>query len=269
MTPAIDAVDIVEILRSIHAHAHEEMMVAEEPAPFVVDQNGVCLYGLVHTLVRPAVFFHELTGLVEEGDSAQSRLAALPCKLDIPVGLRVEIRSDKTLELLDAHSLRVFIKQQLLGKEEAVLAVDVASRPRRFDGRGEGFFHGDHAYCLTSILYGVPRLRCDYQEQTKECRSGKAAREDAQRNVMAPRRIPLPAIRFDEPVVEPHPPDQMHGDFVRQGAAKDDSYHIASISVALRENAHGHDEQRGGRQHRSLPGHSGPFDLKTRIHDGR
>ena len=127
----VEPVGVVQLARPVHAQAHQEVVLLEEGAPVVVEQDPVGLEGLLHDLSRPAVLLDQLDGAGEEGEPHERRLAPLPGHrhLGCPVGL--EQLADVGLEGGLGHPLLVAGVQRILGQEEAVGAVDVAGGPAR------------------------------------------------------------------------------------------------------------------------------------------
>ena len=54
------AVGVVQLARAIDAQAHQKIVLLEEGAPVVVQQDAVGLKGVLHDLARPAIFFDQL-----------------------------------------------------------------------------------------------------------------------------------------------------------------------------------------------------------------
>ena len=113
-------------------------MVREKAGPVVGHQRAIGLQCVAHALGGPTVEFTQLHRPLKEGEPPKGRFAALPQHRDLAVGARFEERLDVTFQGLLGHSLRRRVVEQLLGQEEAVLAIQVAGCPRRFGHHGEG-----------------------------------------------------------------------------------------------------------------------------------
>ena len=90
----VDAVEIVHFLRAIKADADQKVVFGKERAPFIVQRDGV---GLERIVNRHAAFFALLLiagRLPKELDAHQSRLAALPGKVNFIDLLRFDILAD-------------------------------------------------------------------------------------------------------------------------------------------------------------------------------
>ena len=76
---AVDAVGVVQLARTVDAQAHEEVVLLEERAPVVVEQQAVGLERVLHGLAGPAVLLDQFHRAAKEVELHQRRLAALPC----------------------------------------------------------------------------------------------------------------------------------------------------------------------------------------------
>ena len=74
----VTSVGVVQLARPIDAEAYEKIVLLEEGAPGVVEQQAVGLEGLLDRLPRLSVFFDEFDRALEEFELHQGRLAPLP-----------------------------------------------------------------------------------------------------------------------------------------------------------------------------------------------
>lgn len=119
-------------------------MVREKAGPVVGHQRAIGLQCVTHMLGGATVALTQLNEALKKRQATQGRLPALPQHRDLAVGARFEERLDVTFQGLLGHSLRRCVVEQLLGQEEAVLAIQVAGCSRRFgdDGEGDRARHG-------------------------------------------------------------------------------------------------------------------------------
>src|SRR5690606_17777219 len=116
--------------------ADEEAVLAEEPAPGLVEEGAVGLQGVADPLIGSAVALLEGEGLLEERSAGEGGLAALPGDGDIVAGVGEEAR-EEGLEGGERHASRG--PEELAGAEVvAVPAAEVAGRP-------DGLDHQHHA----------------------------------------------------------------------------------------------------------------------------
>ncbi len=132
LRPPVDTVGVVQLLGAVDAEADEEVVLGEELAPLVVEQDAVGLERVLHHLVGPAVLLDQLDRLAKELDAHQGRFATLPGDGDVRCPVRLEQLADVRLQRGGRHAALVVRVQRFLGQEEAVGAVDVARRPARF-----------------------------------------------------------------------------------------------------------------------------------------
>ena len=128
---AVAPVGVVQLARPVDAEADQEVVLLEEGAPGVVEQDAVGLEGLLNRLPGLAVFFDEFDGALEEFELHQRRLAALPGDRHFGRAMRLEQLADVALERRLRHPVLVVGVERLLRQEEAIGAVDVAGRPAR------------------------------------------------------------------------------------------------------------------------------------------
>ena len=123
---------VVDVTRAVDRDPDQEVMLLEEPGPFVVELRAVGLDRVIGPLPRPQIVVDKLDGAAEELDAHQGWLAALPGDLDdrhLRVGL--DQLPDVGLEQLVGHAEAAPWVQHLLGQEEAVGTIEVAHRPGR------------------------------------------------------------------------------------------------------------------------------------------
>ena len=135
---AVEPVGVVHGRRPVHGHAHEHVVVGEESGPLLIDEGAVGLEGVDHSLAGATVGLAQLDESAEERQAAQGRLAALPEHGDLAVGAGGQVLGDIALQGLLAHELAGDVVEQLLGQEEAVLTVQVASGTGRLGDDGQG-----------------------------------------------------------------------------------------------------------------------------------
>ena len=78
-----DPVVVVDILRTVDAQAHQERVLLEEPRPVLVEQRAVGLKVVLDALAWLRMLLLQRHDLVEELETHQRRLAALPGKHDL------------------------------------------------------------------------------------------------------------------------------------------------------------------------------------------
>ncbi len=128
----IEAIIIVEFFRAVDTYAEKEFVIVQEPAPLLVDKDGVCLHGVADLLTRPAVLFLQLHGPAVEIYPHQSRLPPLPCETGNGE-TKLHIIFDELFQHVIAHALFAqaeFVRPVFV---EAVLTIEIAIRSGRFD----------------------------------------------------------------------------------------------------------------------------------------
>jgi hypothetical protein len=119
---------VVKLFRAVHAQADEEIVLAKEPAPFVVEEYAVRLEGVFDHHARFAVFVLQFHGAPEKIESHERRLPSLPGNGDGGRPMRLEELPDESFVDLIGHS-GIFTGlgvKLLLFEEKAVSAVQVA-----------------------------------------------------------------------------------------------------------------------------------------------
>jgi hypothetical protein len=81
---SVDAVRVMDILRSVEAYSHQETVVAKKAKPVVVKQHAVRLEQVLDLLTRPGVFSLQFNGIPEKIDTHQRWFAALPAERNPP-----------------------------------------------------------------------------------------------------------------------------------------------------------------------------------------
>jgi len=122
----VDPIGVVHRLRAIHAEAHKKAVFLEEGAPRVIEPSPVGLDRVGDLLVRLPVLLHAGDRPLEELETHQRRLAALPRDHHLRPLLRLQQLPDVGVQHLVTHPESAAGVQLLLRQEEAVLAVQVA-----------------------------------------------------------------------------------------------------------------------------------------------
>ena len=147
---AVAPIGVVEIARAVNAQADEEVVLLEEGAPLVVEQDAVGLERVLHDLARPTVSLDEVDRAPEEVELHQRRLAALPRHRHLGCAMRFQQLTDVGLEGRIRHPVRVVGIERFLREKEAVRAVDVAGRPAWFREQVESRRRACHVHFLRS-----------------------------------------------------------------------------------------------------------------------
>ena len=193
LAAAVDAVGVVQLARAVDAQADQEVVLLEERAPVVVEQQAVGLEGVLHGLAGPAVLLDQFDGAPEEVELHQRRLAALPGDGDLRRAVRLQQLADVGLERGLGHAVLVVRVQRFLGQEEAVGAIDVAGRPARLRQQVEarravrGQRRGRHGGWLAG--HAIRR----YTELQQHGKEGEHADEDKHDGRRVQRRL-LPVL---------------------------------------------------------------------------
>ena len=119
-------------------------MLGEEGRPLLVNQGGVGLQRVADLLGGPAVGLAHLQHPPVEGDATQGRLPTLPQHRHLAVGAGREQLAHVDPRRLLAHELPRCVVEQLLGQEEAVLAVQVAGSAGGLGDHGQGQAGPEH-----------------------------------------------------------------------------------------------------------------------------
>jgi hypothetical protein len=116
--------------RPVQGEADEKAALAEELAPFVVQEGAVGLHGVLKCRSRSPILLFDLDGPPEEVQAHQGRLSPLPGYGDRGVLLGLYILADIALQNLVGHPKAALRIEVLLGEEETVFAAEIAYRPR-------------------------------------------------------------------------------------------------------------------------------------------
>jgi len=127
----VDAIVIVEFFRAVDTYAEKEFVFVQEPAPLLVDKNGVCLHGVADLLPGEAVLFLQLHGPAIKVEPHQHRLAPLPCKGGNGE-TKLHVIFDERLEHVVAHALSAPAELGRAVFVEAVSAIEIAIGAGRF-----------------------------------------------------------------------------------------------------------------------------------------
>ena len=128
LAATVQPVGVVQLARAIHTQADQKVVLLEEAAPVVVQQQAVGLEGVLDRLPGPAVLLDQLDRMLKEFEFHQRRLAALPGHRDFGHAVRFEQLADVGLERGRRHPALVVRVERFLGQEEAVGAIDIAGR---------------------------------------------------------------------------------------------------------------------------------------------
>ena len=130
-----DPVVFVDLARAVDAEPDEESMFLQEAGPVFVEQRAVGLQVVLDALPGLGVLLLQRDHLLEEAESEQRRLAALPREHDFLTRDALDVVLDEALEDLVRHVATArSAGQYALAEVEAVRAVEVA-------GRACGFGH--------------------------------------------------------------------------------------------------------------------------------
>lgn len=102
-TLLVDAIAIIHLPRAVDAQTNEKVLLAQELAPFVVEQRAVGLQRVVN-LLPAGVLPLKRNGLAKEIDAEQRRLASLPGKADLGHVLPVDVLPDVRFENVVGHT---------------------------------------------------------------------------------------------------------------------------------------------------------------------
>ena len=145
LSALVDAIGVVHLAWSVNREADQDVVLAKELAPGVVEEHTVGLERVLDGLARGDLL-DESDRAPEEIEAHEGWLAALPGDRDVWGGLCLHDLSHVRLEDLVAHATSAGGVERLLREEEAVLAVEVAEGAgrlgenveRTFGGAGEG-----------------------------------------------------------------------------------------------------------------------------------
>ena len=122
----------MQLLRAIDAQPNQELVLAQKRVPLVIQQRAVGLQVVLDVQTRTLVFLFQRDHLLEELDTQQRRLAALPREHDFVAALSFDVLANVGFENLVADAeLAVAAQQFFLVQVIAIGAVEVADRPDR------------------------------------------------------------------------------------------------------------------------------------------
>lgn len=129
----VHAVGIVKLFRAIHAQADEEVVLFEEPAPFVVEKDAICLEGVLDRDSGFPVLFLKFHRVPEEVETHERRLTPLPGYSHPGDLVGFEELADIGLMNLIRHAKSTLGIELILFEEKAVRTIKIALRACRFD----------------------------------------------------------------------------------------------------------------------------------------
>jgi hypothetical protein len=103
----------MEVPGAVHGEADEEVVVVEEPAPFVIEKNAVCLEGVLDTGPGPRIPLLHLQRTPEELQPHQGRFSSLPGNRHMGDAMPLNGLADKLLHHLIGHP-EVTVRIQVL-----------------------------------------------------------------------------------------------------------------------------------------------------------
>src|ERR1035437_8914418 len=130
----IETEAVVDLLGPIERYPEQPLILAEQVAPVLVEQDGVGLQRIADRLARAAVLLLEGHQFFEKRQSGEGRFAAL--KREHAVGVRVEqVGIHQALERLQRHAAagQRTVRVGLAIQVEAILAIQIAHRGGRLD----------------------------------------------------------------------------------------------------------------------------------------
>jgi hypothetical protein len=127
----VDAVGVMDLLRTVDRDAHQEIVLLEERCPRIVDEHRVRLHRVLDPLTGLPMLLRQFNRAPEEIQPHHRRLAALPRDRNLGCQVRLYQLLDVRLERLVRHPKRAAGVERLLREEEAVGAVEVADGARR------------------------------------------------------------------------------------------------------------------------------------------
>ena len=162
-----DPAVIVNLARTVDAQADEEPLLLEKPGPVVIEQRAVGLQVVLDPLTGPGMLLLQRDHLLEETESEQRRLAALPREDDFVGGDAVDVVLDEALEDVVRHVTTARpARQHALAEVEAVRAIEVASRTRGLGHDMEASVGTRPEPMRRTVLvqtWGGGRIRCAHE----------------------------------------------------------------------------------------------------------
>jgi hypothetical protein len=127
----VEAIVIVEFFRAVDTNTEKKFVIVQEPAPLLVDKDGVCLHGVADLLAGAAVLLLQLHGLTIEIEPHKHRLAPLPCEA-CNREIQLHVIFDELFQHFVAHALSAPAELGRPAFVEAVPAIEIAVRSGRF-----------------------------------------------------------------------------------------------------------------------------------------
>jgi len=124
-------VEVVQLLRTVHAEADQEFILVEKLTPLLVEENTVGLEGVFDLSAGLLIFFLKLHGAPEEFEPHESRLAPLPGDGDRGDLMGFEKLPDIGLMYFIRHPEIASRIETFLLQEETVVAIKITGRTRR------------------------------------------------------------------------------------------------------------------------------------------
>jgi hypothetical protein len=130
MASFIFSVEVMKFLRTIHAQADKEFILVEKLAPLVVEEDSISLECVLDPGAGLCVFFLKFHGALEEIETHQRRLAALPRDGDRGDLMGFEKLPDVGLMYFIRHPEIASRIEFFLLQKEAVVAMKITGRTR-------------------------------------------------------------------------------------------------------------------------------------------
>ena len=192
LSALVDSVPIVELPGPVDGDSDQELVVRQELPPLVVEESAVRLQGVADRLARLGIRGLQFHGEPEEVESHHRGLPALPRHDDLrSARLALDELANVGLEQVSGHAEPATGVEHLLGKEEAVLAVEVAGRTcrlRHHMKRLRSLRHREHGWCRTSLRLRHGGLLC--------CRLPRGGGHWRMRSISVSDRLPGRGRRF-------------------------------------------------------------------------
>jgi hypothetical protein len=123
---------VVKFFRPVDTYTEQKLIIAKEPAPFIIKQNTIGLKGIADLLAGAAILFLQLHRPSEKIHAHQRRLATLPRKTRNSKA-QPHIIADKLLQNLVTHSLSAVSELRGPVLVKTISAIYIAVRSRWFD----------------------------------------------------------------------------------------------------------------------------------------
>ena len=115
------------ILGTVERQANEEVIILEEAAPVIVEQDAVRLQGVLY-LLATGIFLLQFHRLAEERKPCHQWLAAMPAETDGLLRCALDVLPDVCLKQFVAHARHCSAVNFALVAVVAIVAVEVARR---------------------------------------------------------------------------------------------------------------------------------------------